>query len=290
MGNGCTAEMSDTVFIDVAAPDVMVDVSDNGIINCNVSDVTLDGAGSSTGDFSYSWMLNSVEVSQDLSFPVTDEGNYILIVTNDVNGCTAEANIQVTEDTVPPDVMATASSNQLTCTAPDATLDGSGSSIGANFSYEWVEISTGTPAPVATMINATIGVAGTYQLIVTNDMNGCTAISNEVVIDQSSDVPVANIGNNGMITCAQTDVILDGSGSTAGGTIEYLWTDSTGTQVGVGSDIMVSTPGEYQLQITDLGNGCTSVAASVVRESQGSLTCYMYTSSLATDQRCKRSS
>ena len=266
LDNGCTAEMSTTVVQDLAAPDVMVDASDNGIINCDVSSVTLDGAGSSTTDVSYSWTLDGTEVSQDLTYSASAEGNYILVVTNTINGCTNEMNILVTEDTAAPDAFAGASTNLLTCTAPNATLDGSGSSIGADFSYQWVEVSTGTPAPVGDMINITIGVEGTYELIVTNNANGCTAVSSQVVVDQSSDVPVANIGNNGMITCTQSDVILDGSGSTATGMVEYLWTDPSGGNAGTTADIMASTPGEYQLQITDLGNGCTSVASFIVEE------------------------
>ncbi|MEM6963463.1 MAG: gliding motility-associated C-terminal domain-containing protein [Bacteroidota bacterium] len=266
LDNGCTAVFAVTVQNTIADPMVDAIASDNGELNCNVTQLSIDGSNSATGtNISYQWQLGGTDImgATDAIIDVSDFGTYTLVVSDSDNGCTSTIDVPITEDITAPDVAATSSTPILTCTDPVATLDGAGSSIGASFSYAWLNSNGDT---VTTDISDNIDIAGTYTLIVTNNDNGCTAESAQVVIDQSSDVPVAVIDNVVDLTCDTQELQLNGANSTAGGTIEYQWTDAQGMDLGATESIMITEPGQYNLEITDLNNGCIANSFIVVEQ------------------------
>jgi gliding motility-associated-like protein len=267
--NGCTAEMDITVFDTTQDPTISASASSNGALDCITTETILDGTGSDVGaNFNYSWTLDTDPtniLSTDLMHTTMDPGTYVLSISNTDNGCVSTTPVTITQSIAPPIAVVGASTNTLTCTFPETTLDGSGSSIGANFSYEWYDVTTLPGSPIAAQISFNVDVAGTYELVVTNTANGCTTVSNQIVIDQSSDAPAIVISNDGILTCANGDVLLDGLSSTAGGTITYEWIDANGT-VTTGPELTVVTPGEVTLNITDLNNGCTSTDVFLVEQ------------------------
>ena len=267
--NGCTSQMDVTVLDTTLDPSVVASASDNGALNCVTIETILDGTGTDTGaNFTYSWTLDTDPtntLSTDLMYTTEDPGIYVLTTTNTDNGCVSSIPVAVTQSIAPPTSVAGVSNNTLTCTDPEATLDGSGSSIGANFSYQWYDVTTLPGSPTVDQLSYNVGVAGTYELVVTNTDNGCTAVSDQVVIGQSSDVPTAVISNDGILTCANGDVLLDGFSSTAGGTLIYEWIDANGT-VTTGPELTVTTIGQVTLNITDTNNGCTSTDQFLVED------------------------
>lgn len=271
--NGCSSQIDVTVLNTTQDPTIAAVASSNGALDCITTETTLDGTGSDTGaNFSYTWTLNTDPgnvLSTDLMYTTTAPGTYILTIVNSDNGCESTTPVTVTQSIAAPTSLAGASANTLTCVEPEVTLDGSGSSIGANFSYQWYDVTTlpGTPVAGATTISTNTAIPGTYELIVTNNDNGCTTVSNQVVIDQSSDNPVAVISNDGILTCANGDVVLDGLSSTAGGTLTYEWLDDQGNTIQMGgAELTVTTPGEVTLLITDTNNGCTSTDVFLVEQ------------------------
>ncbi len=256
--NGCSSTFDVPVINTTASPEVMAVASDNATLNCDVSGITLDGTGSlDSAGVTYSWTLNGNVVSNSLVYTTADSGLYILEVINANNGCTNTFNVLVEEDSTPPMADASANVDLLTCTALTSTLNGSNSSTGANFTYAWVDVNTGDT--ISNAITHEVSVASTYELIVTNTANGCDATSAQLVIDQSSDFPVAvaEIQNNFNLDCNNPEVTLDGSASTGTGTLTYQWFDANDMPVGNGESIVtVATPGEYYLNIVDGANGC----------------------------------
>ncbi len=269
--NGCSSEMEVTVSNTTQDPIIAVTASSNGALDCITTETILDGTGSDTGtNFSYSWTLDTapdIILSTDLMYTTEDPGTYILTITNADNGCVSTTPVTVTQSIATPNAVATSNTATLTCTDPTITLDGTSSSIGANFTYQWFEVvgGTSTEIPLATDISYDAGVSGTYELVVTNTDNGCTTVSDQITIDQSSDVPTAVISNDGILTCANGDVLLDGLSSTAGGTLTYEWIDAAGN-ITNGPELTVITPGEVTLNITDTNNGCTSTDIFLVEE------------------------
>lgn len=268
--NGCSTEVDVIVSNTTADPTALSTASNNGALDCITTQTTIDGTGSSTGaNFTYSWELNDVTIpgETDIMYTTADPGVYTLIITDNDNGCTNSISSTVTQSIAEPTSVVTSNTATLTCSEPTITLDGTSSSIGANFSYQWYEVVGGTSTEIqgATDISLDVDIEGTYELIVTNTDNGCTEVSNQIALIQSTDVPTAVISNDGILTCDNGDVLLDGLSSTAGGTLEYEWTDANGT-VTTGSELTVLTPGEVTLLITDTNNGCTSTDVFLVEE------------------------
>ena len=254
---GCTSTASVNVSLNTATP--VATAAPGGILSCTVPSLTLNGTGSSTGTpFSYQWQTTSgniVSGANSLSPIVNAVGLYTLVVTNQENGCTASTTTTVQADANLP-ISSAGNPDTLNCYDPLLTLNGTGSSAGASISYQWSGpgIMSG-----AQSLSPTINQAGTYQLLVTNSSNGCTAVSAVLISDQSNP-PVASAGPAATITCAQPTLTLNGSGSTQGTGIIYNWSTSNG-QIVSGSNSLqpvIDQPGSYQLVVTNNLTGCTA--------------------------------
>ena len=168
------------------------------------------------------------------------------------NGCTVESEVEVTADTALPEFMTTA--GEISCSQPQ------------------VDVCV-TPADVQTLITwadgtqancITVGNGGFYAFTATGT-NGCVLESEvEVVADES--LPTVLAGDDQLLTCTTTSVLLDGSASSQGDQISYLWTNEAGDELGTEAQLEVNTPGTYTLHVTDNENGCTGVDQVFVDE------------------------
>ncbi len=81
--------------------------------------------------------------------------------------------------------------NILTCANPITTLSGSGSSVGANITYQW-STTNGTIMGANDGINVQVSAAGTYKLLVCNILtNGSCCDSMSVTVQSNAVVPIA---------------------------------------------------------------------------------------------------
>ncbi len=100
--NGCTVSEPITVNEDVTDPDVSANVAE--LLDCNTTEVTLSGQGSSTGpQFEYNWSVISVEgnivgSSTDINAVANEAGTYQLEVRNSDNGCVSTRTVNVDVD------------------------------------------------------------------------------------------------------------------------------------------------------------------------------------------------
>ncbi|MEZ4918033.1 MAG: hypothetical protein R2792_02915 [Saprospiraceae bacterium] len=96
--------------------------------------------------------------------PTIDQpGNYTLMVLNIDNNCISNFNVTVEQDIIPP-VADAGPDPTLNCTSPSLMLDGSGSSSGSNFTYQWTT-ADGNILSGATGLMPTIDMTGTYNLL-----------------------------------------------------------------------------------------------------------------------------
>ncbi|MBL4657855.1 MAG: T9SS type A sorting domain-containing protein, partial [Flavobacteriales bacterium] len=213
---------------------------------------TVLATGGST-PYTYSW--DDPASQTDTTATGLAGGTYVATVTDNA-GCIASAIAIVLE----PSILTTSTSS----TAPSCfgVCDGSGTVTAsggtAPYLYAW------TPSGCATATCAAF-CAGTHTVIVT-DINGCSA--NDSVIISDPVVLAASVSSTDP-SCAGT---CDGSasGSTTGGTAPYtyLWTDSLGDSVALGSSVAGLCAADYSLTVTD-GNGCTNTAAFTITDPLG---------------------
>ncbi|MBK7937236.1 MAG: choice-of-anchor L domain-containing protein [Lewinellaceae bacterium] len=255
--NGCTATASTTVTSNASLPTAVATPS--GIITCLVPQITLSASGSSSGpNFTYTWSTNTGQIINQSNNTATvgSAGQYTLLVTNTSNNCTATFNIDVQDDLAPPTANA-GISQTLLCSQPSLTLDGSGSSTGPNFTYQWTTTGGGNFTTPSNIQNPQVNQPGNYQVLVTNTLNGCTSVAQVQIIQDAND-PVVQIASPGMLNCIVPQISLNAAGSSAGAGIFYDWSGPGILSGDSTLNLVVNAPGNYNLVITNTTNGCTS--------------------------------
>lgn len=264
---GCQSIDSVVVDQDIVPP--LAGAASPTLLTCKVNTVAVTAIGSSTGaNYTYSWATSNGNISgpnTGYSINATLAGNYTVTVTNTLNGCTELANVVVGEDKEIPVANAGASLDKA-CKDLTKTLDGSGSSQGAKFTYQWSTLNGNIVSGDKTL-TPIVDEAGTYQLLVTNTLNGCTAVDT-MIVKPSEDAPVILIANPELITCTVGAIFVNGSGSSSGSVFTYDWTTTNGHIVsGANSNApYVDKAGTYTFVITNTSNGCTSKKSVDVKE------------------------
>jgi len=267
LGNTCTATDQVNVMLDLAPP--TADAGSDNIIDCVVTTTLIGGISSSGANFTYLWLGPGIDgTNQAQATPTVNEsGTYTILVTDQLNGCTASDDVFIDTDVVLPNVLA-GNDGLLTCADPISILDGSASSSGANFQILWT--GPGINAGNQNQASPSVTTPGTYVLQITDTLNSCTA-RDTVVVNENIAVPTANAGQNLILNCQITDVTLDGSLSGVSPTIVYNWT-GPGIIPGNQNDQspLVDQPGQYNLIVTDNENGCS--ATDLVQVAQDTVT------------------
>ncbi|MBV6441209.1 MAG: hypothetical protein EPGJADBJ_02889 [Saprospiraceae bacterium] len=263
---GCTATASIQVIKNTTPP--VVNAGPNAVLNCSVQQLALVGSGSTGPDFSYSWTTADGHIisGQNTLNPVIDSaGTYTLVVTNTLNDCTAESSVTITTDYTPP-VANAGGDVSITCAnLMTAQLNGSGSSTGTKYKYQWVANPGNIVSGANTLNDVVVNTAGSYTLIVTDVNNGCTD-EDAVTVSEAIDYPVAYILPPQQLDCAVLMVQLDAAGSTQGSNLTYAWATINGNIVSGGNTLspVVNKAGTYQLLVTDTENSCTDTASVTV--------------------------
>lgn len=261
--NNCTATDQVNVSADLADP--VADAGPSPTIDCVVLSTTIGGNSSVGPNFSYQWTGPGINAGNgNLATPTVDApGNYNIVVTNTINGCTASSDVVVNSDAIYPTALA-GNDGLLTCAVQTVVIDGSASSSGPNFQIQWTgpDINAGNedqPAPV-------VSIPGTYILAVTNTTNSCVT-RDTVVVDQNIAIPDADAGLDAILNCQTTSTTLSGSLSSSGPGIVYLWS-GPGINPSNENDQNppVDQPGNYTILVTDNANGCTNTDQVLVTQ------------------------
>jgi hypothetical protein len=226
-------------------------------LTCAAPCQILDASGSTSGsNYTYSWTGPNSFTSDELSPEVCNPGTYTLTIENPSNGCqtmgsvTVDSNIDIPAADAGPDAT-------LNCAQPEWLLSTSGNGL----SIEWQD-DQGTPLSQDTTYS--VQQSGTYILVVTDPGNGCSA-QDTVEIDENFDTPTADAGSNQELDCAANSVTLDGSNSSSGANISYVWTDEDGNLLGSNPQQDVSTDGTFYLTVSNSASECTAVDSVLVQ-------------------------
>ena len=265
--NGCVS-ISDTFNIVCSNLTVASDAGIDQILDCNTPFVTLGGTNSSTGaNITYQWQDDSGNLLGSLTTFITDIcGTYTLVVTDLSTGCIDTDEVVVNCTTSIPQVSAGQDIEHIEpCTIQNNTfvLDGSGSAMGVQFSYNWSTLDGIITPGTENDIIATAESAGTYTLTITNMNTNCSA-SDNVVINFISGVPIPDILEPLDLNCFNATVDLDASNSQGVGNLLFEWFNSDGAIIGNMNTQIISEPGIYTLNIVDDATGCEAEIEQIV--------------------------
>ena len=260
---------SDTVKVFVAFEFIGLSIFAPGELNCMNNQMSLE-VNSEIFYFSETSILWQTTTGNIISDPtlrtidVDEPGLYEVVVTNLESGCTGSSSIEVTLDEDTPDAIL-GFGELLTCSNTSVLINGSGSSVGQDITYEWFDqdgLSLGTD------INLEVTDCGVYTLVVTNIISGCfsSAIA-EVYCDH--ELPIAIIEASPLISEGGT-VQLNAQGSSAGPLFEYLWSTQDGSIVSGENSLepIVDQAGTYCLSVVNAANDCEIISCVTVDQAE----------------------
>ncbi|MEL6668356.1 MAG: gliding motility-associated C-terminal domain-containing protein, partial [Bacteroidota bacterium] len=262
--NGC--EAIDEVVVDIDRELPAVDAGPDYTLTCTETTFSPGATASGGPQFSYSWTTTDGGLAgpdDQLVTSLDEPGTYQLTVFNADNFCQSMDQITVGQDTVSPTV-AIAMPAQLDCATSSIVIDGSASSSGPIYSYQWSTVD-GNLVSGSASNSPTVDTEGTYELLVANTDNGCTA---SMTIDVVEDVvpPMVEILPAEVLNCRITEVGLDASGSSQGVDFNISWSTADGnfTAGTNGLQPQVDAPGTYTLTVVNVQNSCSSTASQSV--------------------------
>lgn len=255
LANNCVGVDSVRVRTDTVAPQFGLQA--NGPLSCSRAVVSISTTtGSDQGSpFSYAWSGPCVRTPGDTNtIQVECPGDYVLTMTNIINGCQSADSLFITEDTNSPVAAVADDTVGLDCTSGEAVLDASAS---RNGDIAWWQNGT----QLATGPQLVVTDTGTYRVIVTNTTLNCA--DTLAVLVMADCTPTAVIQAPPSLTCARPRATLDGSASADGNPLSYQWTGPNTACLSATSDqqVEVRCAGTYQLVVTNTATGQSDTAA-----------------------------
>jgi hypothetical protein len=217
--SGCTTMDTVTVMVNPSpAPSFGPDT-----VICSNASLLLDGT---AGPYTYLWQDSTVLQT----FTVNAFGTYNVVVTDSLTGCTGTDTILVGINAAP---SFTLGSDVTVCAGTQVSFSGPSGS----YDYAWNTLDS--------TISITTGTAGSYDLAVTDQVNGCT--SSDTVMLNVNPVPAVALGNDTSVCSASGSLTLTGPA----GNYTYLWNTLDSTM-----SIAVNATGNYYVVVTDTATSC----------------------------------
>ena len=246
---------------------------------------TADGRNSSNPDYTFTWYLesdypaNPIVVSDSLiGFSA---GDYLVEVMNSATGCSATAVSRIENVTITPDILDAVATNPTTCVPLNGSIEVTQVSNGniADYTFAFYDTDpsvTPTPTPIQDSASDSLGGVdvGTYFIIGTNTITGCTtniyqiSIENsdaafpEIILESFEQQRNCDPSNpNGSLT-------VSAGGSQDLNLYQFDWFDANGNLIesnSVTADSLMAFV-DYRVVVTDLSTGCSSEETFVVGE------------------------
>lgn len=244
--NGCTAAVTATVFGNSNAPQVTLSAN-SATLTCTNTSVTINATVPATlTNASYSWSpssgISSGANSSTATF--TASGSYTLIVIDNNNGCSTSTLVNIAADQNPPAVSLSASNPSISCT--NGTVDISVTPVNSTDTYLWNGSGAFTGQGTATITTTN---SGTYQVVVTNTLNGCST-TQSIDIGFDNNFTVSIMGNT--LICQGDTIKLNASGAT-----DYNWIDIAGNTYTT-SNIDIVATSNTQFTLTASTGACNT--------------------------------
>ncbi len=241
--NGCISAPTLTILQDIENPQDVV--ATGGLLNCTFPTISLSGSTSTTG-VTYAWTGPGGFSSTEQNPVVNTPGEYTLLVTNTVNGCTSSDTAVVVQDPTIPDILV--KTDTLTCSVTSVVLEATSNT--PSVTYLW----SGPGGFTSTEEDPSINVPGGYTVVVTA-LSGCT--STFAIEVQQNITPPGVTAQGDTLTCTLPTGTITSTSPTPN--VTYAWTGPGGF-TSTSQNPTVTLTGAYTVVVT-APNGCTSAAS-----------------------------
>lgn len=189
---GCQAEEMQMVSSNYNFPTVSIDPPAS--FTCQVSTVNLTATASApSGMLGLQWLdedQNPISGATTLNLDVQSAEWYYLTATDLQSGCQRIDSVEVLENTDLP-VADAGDDQEIDCTDNSTLLDGSASSQGGEFSFEW----SNSEGPLEfSTLNPEVQQAGIYYLTISNVLTGCQNIDSVLVTPDEDALQSIEVG------------------------------------------------------------------------------------------------
>ena len=264
--NFCSATDSVVIARDVEAP--VVDAGGDTSLTCVLREVRLNGSATTVSgavDFQWSTQDGDIVAGGRTATPlINGTGIYLLTATDPASGCDGADLVEVTEDTLRPEVVIIANQGlRLDCNRRELLLDGQRLDSRGQVTFNWVVPDDVTAQPQTRPDDLPVIADGTYRLVLTDDFNGCrdTAV---VRVTEDFTPPSPMILPPPPLTCREDSVLISLDPASLSPNYQYRWLDGADSLLGQGVAQYVFAEGEYDLITQSTRNGCRDTTFTVV--------------------------
>ncbi|MEM7574110.1 MAG: hypothetical protein AAF433_14475 [Bacteroidota bacterium] len=267
--NGCTTVDSVDLFRDLEAPTAFA--GNDTTLNCRMPQISLVGEGTSlSGQVSFEWSTidGQIVANEATLTPLVDApGTYLFAVTDAINNCTAFDVVLVGADILPPIAQIDPPTDLLiNCFQPEIVVDASSSSAqtGNGIDFGWATLGVGTPIGTVMSDAVLIDAAGSYQLYLEDQGNGCRDTLNFEVSGNFS-TPSLLLPTPELVTCGRPEVVLS-TNANSDDPYNFIWRNLIGDTLGDQPTVEVNAAGNYEVIVTDTISGCFRLFRTAVAD------------------------
>ncbi len=254
--SGGVTFVSDPIEVEQPTQALSVELVGSVPVGCGgiLGGITVAGVGGWESSYSYAWQ--SGQTTEEITG--LTPGTYKVTLT-DAEGCTSTLTHTIAPAVYPVAIIATPA--QITCAQPMVQLNGTGSSNGDEFTYQWFGTNGGHIVSGANTLTPMVDAEGAYTLQITNILTTCVTYK-PVSVTANLSQPSANAGAAGFVSCPVPLDTLQGSTTTSN--VTYAWTGANVVSGGASLTPVVGAPGVYTLAVTNTANGCTQTSTTTV--------------------------
>jgi gliding motility-associated-like protein len=266
-GNFCAVSNTITIYIDTLrpSPTATTNLPSNGFtLNCYPNSTLIATAVTSPTlpVSNYSWTVppnlitftNQVQVGLGNVTSSTSPTTYTVIAMG-ANGCIGKQKVNFYKDIYVPPYSIAFTPTAITCSNPCIALTG----VSSQTTPVTYTFTSPPPTQTATTAGALMCSNGTYTMQWTNQLNGCTSQTTNVIALNTTP-PGTVIIPPVYLPCGQTTTVITAGTTTTSTTYSYNWEGPAGAGFSCAScySTQVNQMGDYGVTITNTVNGCIS--------------------------------
>lgn len=264
---------TDTVFVATNQILPTLSLQEQAILTCNDPEITIKPTELSEGaDFYYFWKRGEELISMTDSIEVDLPDTYELMVIDSTNFCIKSAFVEVLDSLNPP-IISIDLPDTIDCINNQVVIN---TNINIeNGSYEWFVLQDG--GHILGSKNSPdllVDSAGTYEIMVTNNVTGCVGNRNIQVFDIREKLEI-EAGSDKTITCFNDSTVLAaGTIFTEGGHLVFQWTADIPDFQTIDSSLIftIDQTGTYFLNVRDTLSQCATRDSFLVDRNVEALT------------------